>query len=100
MSLREFDRYVRGYAKRKEREAKLQESMMLKAAALQTAQLYNIIGASAGKTYQNWRDLQPQKLYDTWTGQGASVEDARERIARMMKRHHDRLAREAKRRVL
>jgi len=98
MSLREFQRYVDGFNKRRKYEQQLGELQHLQSAALMTAELVNIIGASAGKTFKQWKPIQPKDYLDRWLGKKEDVEERKAVWKRVKERHNKRLKREARRR--
>lgn len=94
MSLRAFFRKVEGFNKRRDHNKELQ----FQVAALQTAEVVNILGAANSKKGQ-WRHIGPDKFLDGWLGKSSDIEDRRERHRRMNKLHKERLAREKARKV-
>jgi len=87
MSLREFQRYLDGFNRRRDYERQLH----FQVAAVQVSELLNAFGDPKPP-------LQPSRFLDAWLGRETDVESAKQRLARANARHEARLVREAAKR--
>ena len=89
MSLREFEREVRVRSERMKQE---EEAAWMRSAT-ETAYMMNMVGgAVAGKT---WKSVQPNQLFDIWTGKSEPADAIEERIKEADRVHDEIVKRES-----